>query len=390
MPMEDSQATPPSQPAALMRAAQAIVDRRRQMAAAAVPLTAPGGDPPPPGTPTDPTARAPDPGASSLQGVDAKPGQLLGSIGTLTAPGADGSNYEVRHSDSGRLIAQGDSAQQAEWRAQGLAREWGRRRMMAWLQGGARTSQAALGDPQAGNTSEAKPSSTTPSSAHAASYTEGASDQSAQPKVFSSADWAAERVADPSLPNMVPRAQWAHYEPNLDANHDGLKPDPTKGQFKLITLHHTGSESTPEEVEALHRGHESTFHHLERAIAAGGEPERYGFADVGYNFLVAPEGTIYEGRSLKYQGAHVSGKNSGNIGIAFLGDYSSNPLSSAQIKSADALITRLNNFYDIPSRNPAGGYIHTHAEFDNTRRSELAGAKDQVERLRRRIYARQP
>jgi hypothetical protein len=190
---------------------------------------------------------------------------------------------------------------------------------------------------------------------------------------------------------MVSRAQWAKYAPNLS----GMSPDSSHGQFRLITLHHTGSEATPEEVEALQRGHESNLHYLGRAITAGGKPEPYNFADVGYNFLVAPDGTIYEGRSLQYEGAHVSNKvvgnkNPGNIGIAFLGDYSNKPLSAAQLKSADALIGRLNNFYAIPSRNPAGDYIHTHAEFDPARHSELAGARDQVERLRRRIYARQP
>lgn len=134
MPTEDSQTTSPSQPAALMRAAQAIVDRRRQMAAAAAPATAAGDDPPPPGTATSLTPRAPDPGASSFQGVDARPGQLLGSINTLTAPAPDGPGYEVRHADSGRLIAQGGSADEAERRAQDLAGWLGRRRLTGWLQ----------------------------------------------------------------------------------------------------------------------------------------------------------------------------------------------------------------------------------------------------------------
>lgn len=140
MPTEDSQTTTPSRPAALMRAAQAIVDRRRQLAAAS--HTAPGSDPQLPGINAAPTARAPDPGALSFQGTDAKPGQLLGSINTLTAPAPDGSGFEVRHADSGRLIAQGGSADEAEGRAQDLAGWLGRRRLVGWLHADTPSAQA--------------------------------------------------------------------------------------------------------------------------------------------------------------------------------------------------------------------------------------------------------
>jgi hypothetical protein len=67
----------------------------------------------------------------------AVPGRLLDSIDTLTVPGAAGSGYEVRHAGSGRVIARGRSAQQANAGAAELARALGRRRMLAWLGGAA-------------------------------------------------------------------------------------------------------------------------------------------------------------------------------------------------------------------------------------------------------------
>ncbi len=46
-----------------------------------------------------------------------------------------------------------------------------------------------------------------------------------------------------------------------------------------------------------------------------------GWCDVGYHFLVAPDGTVFEGRPLSLLGAHVGGHNRGNVGIAFLGCF---------------------------------------------------------------------
>jgi len=44
-----------------------------------------------------------------------------------------------------------------------------------------------------------------------------------------------------------------------------------------------------------------------------------GWADVGYHFVVLPDGTIEEGREITRQGAHVRGHNVGSIGICYIG-----------------------------------------------------------------------
>lgn len=56
-----------------------------------------------------------------------------------------------------------------------------------------------------------------------------------------------------------------------------------------------------------------------------------GWADIGYNFLVAPDGTIYEGRAggPGVIGAHFSCVNTGTLGVAVLGTYSQEPPSAA-------------------------------------------------------------
>jgi hypothetical protein len=45
-----------------------------------------------------------------------------------------------------------------------------------------------------------------------------------------------------------------------------------------------------------------------------------GWADIGYNFLVSPDGTVFEGRGWDRVGAHAKDRNSTSIGVAYIGD----------------------------------------------------------------------
>jgi len=47
-----------------------------------------------------------------------------------------------------------------------------------------------------------------------------------------------------------------------------------------------------------------------------------GWDDIGYNWLVDPDGVLYEGRPDNYQGAHFSCINENTVGICMIGDYS--------------------------------------------------------------------
>lgn len=48
-----------------------------------------------------------------------------------------------------------------------------------------------------------------------------------------------------------------------------------------------------------------------------------GWCDIGYHFLVGIDGRIFEGRPIELLGAHVSGNNTGNIGVSFIGCFHS-------------------------------------------------------------------
>ena len=48
-----------------------------------------------------------------------------------------------------------------------------------------------------------------------------------------------------------------------------------------------------------------------------------GWDDIGYNWLIDPNGVLYEGRPDGYQGAHFSCINENTVGICVIGDYTS-------------------------------------------------------------------
>ena len=65
-----------------------------------------------------------------------------------------------------------------------------------------------------------------------------------------------------------------------------------------------------------------------------------GWCDIGYHFVISQSGHIYQGRSRSDRpGAHVGGQNSGNIGISFIADFTSQTPTNTQL-DAGARIMR--------------------------------------------------
>lgn len=60
-----------------------------------------------------------------------------------------------------------------------------------------------------------------------------------------------------------------------------------------------------------------------------------GYIDIGYNYLIDPNGVIYEGRSGgdNVQGAHFSGVNGGTMGVALLGTFTNDSPTSKALES---------------------------------------------------------
>jgi len=58
-----------------------------------------------------------------------------------------------------------------------------------------------------------------------------------------------------------------------------------------------------------------------------------GWDDVGYNFLVDPNGVIYEGRGRDILGAHFCGSNTGTEGFCLMGTYTDIPPTDAALET---------------------------------------------------------
>ena len=65
-----------------------------------------------------------------------------------------------------------------------------------------------------------------------------------------------------------------------------------------------------------------------------------GWDDIGYNWLIDPNGVIYEGRGggNNVRGAHFCGKNSGTMGICFLGNFETATPTPEALASLEALL----------------------------------------------------
>jgi len=113
--------------------------------------------------------------------------------------------------------------------------------------------------------------------------------------------------------------------------------------YQAIALHHSGNwgKKDPKDIEKIHMVDN-------------------GWDDVGYHYLVHPSGSIYEGRKIYHEGAHVLGANPGKIGVLLLGDYDEqlwdwdDELSASHVNVVNGLIATLIGHF--PSIRQLGGH----------------------------------
>jgi hypothetical protein len=116
-----------------------------------------------------------------------------------------------------------------------------------------------------------------------------------------------------------------------------------------------------------------TVHHSGDAEDATGDPEKHlrdferahqakGWACIGYHFVIARSGEVFEARPLKYQGAHSTGDNNiGNIGVCLLGNFDNRSIPNPQRQALQSVVDRLRKQYGIKRSNVFG-----HRDFKTT------------------------
>ena len=157
------------------------------------------------------------------------------------------------------------------------------------------------------------------------------------PPESAASDTAAQQEKARRVLTVMPRSSWTQREVGSNA-------DPM-GAMKRITLHHTGehlSATGLADMEVIQRIENYHVDHL-------------GWAAIGYHFLVGRDGTIFEGRPLKWQGAHCGGSNNrNNIGITIIGHFDTALPSTQQLSQLSRLFKILSHRYSIPLREYYG------------------------------------
>jgi N-acetylmuramoyl-L-alanine amidase len=124
-------------------------------------------------------------------------------------------------------------------------------------------------------------------------------------------------VAPARKPSITSRSSWGAQP--FDCGTPDYAP-----ALKLAVVHHTVNSNnySPSQAAQLVRSIQAYHMHT------------LGYCDIAYNFLIARDGTIFEGRaggtSKPVIGAHAGGFNTASTGIALIGDYSGSQPPGAQ------------------------------------------------------------
>ncbi len=129
-------------------------------------------------------------------------------------------------------------------------------------------------------------------------------------------------------PKIIPRAGWGADERlRFDKKQQEVWP-PEYRPIEKVVIHHTVTANPDPNPTATIRAIYQ-YHAVTR-----------GWGDIGYNFLIDPDGRIYEGRhgGAGVVGGHTYGYNYGSMGIAMLGTYSARSITDAARTALEALI----------------------------------------------------
>ena len=152
----------------------------------------------------------------------------------------------------------------------------------------------------------------------------------------------------PAIGGIHRRSEWANAGPIVS------RLDPM-GTPTRITVHHEGDYASPMSQSYV-CGHLRAIRTQQIKTKANGGLEA---GDIAYHFIIDASGSVWEGRSLQYQGAHAgnSEANRGNIGICLLGNFDAQPVPEAQKRALRGLLVSLMKRYNVPA-----GAVYTHRE----------------------------
>ena len=145
--------------------------------------------------------------------------------------------------------------------------------------------------------------------------------------------------------NLISRSKWSRGYP-IPTRMDKMAP------VKYLTVHHEGMDafrysdmrSTASRIEGIRKAHRGR-----------------GWGDIGYHFIVDRAGRVWEGRPMRFQGAHVKDKNFANIGVLALGNFDLQRPTQKQLAAVSRYCQQLMIDFRIPINK-----LKTHQEWAPT------------------------
>lgn len=90
-----------------------------------------------------------------------------------------------------------------------------------------------------------------------------------------------------------------------------------------------------------------------------------GWSDIGYHFLILLDGTIQVGRPADRVGSHVAGRNTGTLGIAYVGGLSASTGSPMDTRTVDQKKAGIKLVFDLLRQYPTITRISGHRDYAN-------------------------
>ena len=145
-------------------------------------------------------------------------------------------------------------------------------------------------------------------------------------------EWQATRTPPPDV---LPRTKW--FALPIDATNANLM-EP----ISRLTVHHTGEPEHWSGQELAEAGRRM-------GVYQKWHVERRGWADIAYHYVIDPAGRIWEGRLLRWQGAHAGNHetNRGNVGVCLMGNFEIGTPTDAQRASLAALVAWFVREYEL-------------------------------------------
>jgi hypothetical protein len=161
-------------------------------------------------------------------------------------------------------------------------------------------------------------------------------------------------VSDPKTFKGLPIIARSAWRP---APEDTSDMDRASGRWNTLTVHHTAMDGVPEPGPGATEA--ESAEHLRLLQRAHMNSNKW--ADIGYQFLVDPEGRIFEGRRMTWVGAH-SGRhastgqnfNVDNIGISLMGNFDARPPTAKALAALERTLDHFRREYGIPMARVRG------------------------------------